>query len=430
MKRAPRLVRCDTITADLEVAADEALASLGPAPEDPLAGIPFRIPILALANHPTGDGRRFQQFGLAPLPMPLMVAFETSETPHGKARIAGKITAVSLDENGTPSAIGYYALTPDGIQGAQLAANGMMPGVSIDGDMGEAMLTDEFPNGDYSFTRIRGATQTPFPAFVEARIEVDQADIDAALGLVASGSAVAVDPAPEFAPWRPPASAFADPEFDRLTPLTYSAPRADGTRIVAGHLASWEACHTTSYSESGACVTAPPSRSGYAYFNVGQIECDDGSMVQCGTLTFGTGHAALRRPNGEIIPAAAAIEHYANTGSIGAYVRAGEDAYGVWIVGVVEPELTDREVRQMLAAKASGDWRQVAGSLELIGALAVPKPAFPIPALATSAAGCEALVAAGAAVIPDEVPVPAAVERALAPLLPLAADAILAQLDG
>jgi hypothetical protein len=127
-------------------------------------------------------------------------------------------------------------------------------------------------------------------------------------------------------------------------------------------------------------------------FHLGYVVCDDGSTVPTGTLTMGTGHAELG------LKAASALAHYDNTGTAFAQVRCGEDAFGIWFAGVIQPTVTDEQVFALRGAKISGDWRNVAGQgLDAIAMLAVNTPGFPIvrTALAASAGERQALVAAG-----------------------------------
>lgn len=58
----------------------------------------------------------------------------------------------------------------------------------------------------------------------------------------------------------------------------------------------------------------------------------------------------------------------------------------------------------MAAGGISGDWRSIGGHLELVAALAVNVPGFPVPrpALAASAGRQTALVAAGVVVANDD----------------------------
>jgi hypothetical protein len=178
-----------------------------------------------------------------------------------------------------------------------------------------------------------------------------------------------------------PAAAFANPELDGPTPLTVSTDR------VYGHLATWGVCHI---GIKDVCTTAPHSVHDYAYFRTGVVDTDQGP-VSVGQITMRTGHAQL----GQNAKAAAA--HYDNTGSVVADVAAGEDAYGIWVAGVLRPGVDADQVAELKAAALSGDWREIGGGLELVAALAVNVPGFPIPriGLAASAGATSALVAAG-----------------------------------
>jgi hypothetical protein len=109
---------------------------------------------------------------------------------------------------------------------------------------------------------------------------------------------------------------------------------------------------------------------------------------------MGTGHASTR-PN---VSAAAAIAHYENTGSTVADVAAGEDEFGIWVAGALRPSVTAEQIRELRGGSLSGDWRNIKGSLEMVAALAVNVPGFPVPRIQASlaASGTQmALVAAG-----------------------------------
>lgn len=168
-----------------------------------------------------------------------------------------------------------------------------------------------------------------------------------------------------------PAEAFKDPHFSGPTPITI-----EGDRIF-GHLASWGVCHIGIQDK---CVTAPHSNSNYSFYRTGVVFTDEG-RVPVGQITMGTGHASIK------VNAKEAVAHYDNTGSVVADVAAGEDAYGIWVAGILRPGLTDEQVSALAAAALSGDWRRTASGLELVAALAVNVPGFPIPrtALAASA---------------------------------------------
>lgn len=161
-----------------------------------------------------------------------------------------------------------------------------------------------------------------------------------------------------------PTAWFDNPALDGPTPLT-----VDDDGRVYGHLAAWGTCHT---GHPGGCITPPRSPSGYEYFNAGEIVTDEGERVGVGQITLGTGHAGLH------LRADAAKAHYDDTGACAVDVHAGEDEHGIWLAGAAR-ELPKERLRDLMAAKLSGDWRSIKGRLELIGALAVNVPGFPIP---------------------------------------------------
>ena len=187
-----------------------------------------------------------------------------------------------------------------------------------------------------------------------------------------------------------PAAHFADPKLTKPTPLTFT----DDGRVF-GHIATWGTCHI---GFSGQCVTAPRSASQYAYFHTGEVATDAGP-VAVGHLTFGTGHAAGR------LSAASTVAHYDNTGTVGADVVCGEDAFGIWVSGTVRDGLTANQLHAFRAAPPSGDWRNIGGALELVAVLGVNTPGFPVPRARVASGEPLALVAAGRlAELPTVVP--------------------------
>ncbi|MBO0820276.1 MAG: hypothetical protein J2P26_05440 [Nocardiopsaceae bacterium] len=189
----------------------------------------------------------------------------------------------------------------------------------------------------------------------------------------------------------PPAAWFTDPHLDGPTPLHVT----DEGRVY-GHLATWETCHT---GYTGSCVTPPRSSSGYAFFHTGAVRTDDGEDLPVGVLVAGTDHAPLEAGH------AAAAAHYAHTGAALAAVRAGEDAHGIWVAGALLPDAGDTGVATLRRAPLSGDWRVIGGRQELVAALAVNTPGFPIPRTRTGADDVpHAVVAAGALPPAPDVP--------------------------
>ena len=186
------------------------------------------------------------------------------------------------------------------------------------------------------------------------------------------------------APVHPPAQWFNDPHLDGPTGITVTE---EGQ--IFGHLALWDTCHIA--SGPGQCTTAPHSQTEYAYFHTGAILTDDNQELAVGHLTLGTGHAA---PDKTV---RGTMAHYDNTGLAVADVRAGEDQYGIWVAGAVRPHISPEDIRTLRSSPLSGDWRRVQGNLELVAALAVNVPGFPVPRTkgATRNKQMYSLVAAG-----------------------------------
>lgn len=191
----------------------------------------------------------------------------------------------------------------------------------------------------------------------------------------------------------PHASVFADPQLDGPTPWTVT----DDGRVF-GHLALWGTCHT---GFSDRCRTAPRSASNYSYFRVhaarARTDAGDVVTVPVGYATVSRapgvgGHAAARAG----MTAAEVAAHYDNTCTAAAELAAGEDEHGIWVAGRVLPGLDDDTRYKLEGAALSGDWRRIRGSMELVAALAVNTPGFPVPWRSLVASGEPmALVAAG-----------------------------------
>lgn len=177
----------------------------------------------------------------------------------------------------------------------------------------------------------------------------------------------------------PHSSLFEDPKLTGYTGLQVTT---DGR--VFGHLAPWGQCHM---GVGNKCTMLPRSATGYAYFKQGSVHTSDGKQLRVGKITIGTGHADERFG---VIPAR---EHYDNTGTCVAVVNAGEDAFGVWVAGALIDGVSEVQAAELRRSPLSGDWRRVNGNLELVGALAVNYPGFPI--LHEDSDGHYSLVAGG-----------------------------------
>lgn len=189
-------------------------------------------------------------------------------------------------------------------------------------------------------------------------------------------------------PLKPPKSWFSAPRLDGPTALTVEA-----SGRLFGHVAAWGTCHT---GFPGVCVQPPPSRSGYAYFHTGQVETEEGQLLNVGRITLRTRHAELRYSAQE------AAAHYDHTGYCAAVVRAGEDAWGIWHAGAFLPHVSDTDVAEFRRNPPSGDWRSVNGHLELIGTLCVNLPGYPVVRASAAHGEVRTLVAAGALRLTDE----------------------------
>jgi hypothetical protein len=203
-----------------------------------------------------------------------------------------------------------------------------------------------------SDAQIRAVTMVSTAAFKDAKITLTGEQVEGT-ALVASA-----------APLAPPEAWFEDPHLTGPTKMRYTE---DGR--VYGHLAADRTCHIA-FNE---CVAPPRSARDYAFFKTGTLVTAEGTEVAVGVITMDTGHANPR------ISAAAAMAHYENTGKVVADVTVGHDAYGIWVAGALRPNVTDEQKRALRAASLSGDWRGIQGNRELIGALAVNIPGFPIP---------------------------------------------------
>ncbi|MFJ1459755.1 phage minor head protein [Nocardia sp. N2S4-5] len=329
--------------------------------------------VLAHLGVPTDDRRMLaadMDLRFRDTPMPLM--WQERMTPGHDGSIAvGVIDSIELVD-GSVMATGHFLDTDDAAR-ALLQIEEGITNPSIDPadvawelrtEAGELVTEDtdydelERAVQVYTSAIITAATLVNIPAFGTTTITLKDEEGDG------QPVAAAVLMAAATPPFRPDPALFADPGFTEPTALHITA---DGR--VQGHLAAFGTCHV---GRSDRCVTPPHSATGYAHFHVSSVQTSDQSWLPVGRLTVGGGHAD------DSLNARAAAEHYDNTGTCWAYVRAGEDAHGIWISGVLHPDATDAQVRDGLSAPLSGDWRYIGGSLELVAALSVNTPGFPV----------------------------------------------------
>lgn len=364
------------------------------APEAPTE-VPFHG-IAAPTDTPSGDGRLLARTGFShrDLPMPLNYQRGSSHGgDSGPAVTIGRIDSMGLNEDGQVVFGGVISTAfPEASEALQHLRLGSMNGVSVDVDSAKEEYQnlpspDEFASEaefveamqsvvqTFSSWRISGVTMCAIPAFAEAFISLDtepEPTLTASgftVNLVASAAVLPIE-------W------FQDPNLSAPTPFTVM----DDGRVF-GHVATWGTCHVGIRDR---CTTAPHSNTGYAYYRTGAVRTTAGD-VPVGHITMSAGHADLRAG------AQAAAAHYDNVATAVADVAAGEDIHGIWVAGALRPGVTDEQRHGLKAAALSGDWREIRGNLELVAALAVNVPGFPIPRLGLAASGADqtALVAAG-----------------------------------
>jgi 2'-5' RNA ligase len=430
-----------------------------PVPEQTMAdtnGIPVSFPVLAVEGLSTSDGRFIEPGALDHRPLPLPILAQT-QTPvggggHDGAHVIGRIDtmhrvagpSVVSKVTGKPFPDGTFVWQGSGYvdpaaPATALAQKGYLTGNSVDLSEVEAFIEDDptaqplddeadggvkigGPSGErMRLTKgvIAATTLVPIPAFADAYVELDGQKITAADGLTAAATpswrsaelgddtclpCAAQAHVDDTWTWDrslvaagtddtslPPIAWFRNPELPGPTPLTI-----DDDGRVYGHLAEWNTCHT---GFTGRCIMAPRSRTDYAHFRVGarRVRGDDGQPTQIGVgaLTVvldahgGDGHADHRLA---AMPAAA---HYDNAGCQVANVEVGEDAHGIWVAGALRATATPEQVDALLAAPLSGDWRPINGHLELVAALGVNTPGFPLPRARVASGQVVSLVAAG-----------------------------------
>jgi len=405
-------------------------------------GVAITFPVIMLEGYPTSDGRFIEAGALGHRALPLPVLAQTRNPEggdgHAGAEVIGKLTELERvpgsevinKETGQPFEEGVFVWRGKGLMdpesvGGKLAMKGYLTGNSADlSDVQAEFIWDENdPNAQgpqqirMTAGKIAATTLVPIPAFAEAYVTVDGQELTPNATALAAGATPAwlaaelgddcflcaagipngfeslkapVTASGTVKSMLPPAHAFADPVLAELTPLTLDDSSIPGYVEVYGHLAGWGTCHT---GFAGQCVTPPKSRHDYGYFNVGAVRTHDAGEVKVvapGHITMGEGgHAGLK------LSASEAAAYYDNVNTVVADVTAGEDAFGIWVHGVVRRSATPEQVEALRASPLSGDWRPMDGGLELVAALAVNSGGFPIPRARVASGVPMALVAAG-----------------------------------
>ena len=197
-------------------------------------------------------------------------------------------------------------------------------------------------------------------------------------------------------------SAFDRPALSEITPITVVDDPDGGPRRIVGHIATHDTCHV---GHRDVCLTAPVDTSGFSWFHRSHLPTGDGQTIDVGRLTYGAGqhkscsccgrnddHACVS------LSLAQAIAHHDAMRTL-AWVRAWEDHenHAIAVAGVLADDVTDDELAALGRRKVSGDWRPVAGRLELaeILVLARETEGLPLPHARMAGRSPMALVAAG-----------------------------------
>jgi len=225
----------------------------------------------------------------------------------------------------------------------------------------------------YHSGRIRSADLVSIPAFVEARVYLDDdAEVPEGDGTVpVAEDAITASAYTITIPDLPPADWFDEPtEVPEIGAITVT----DEGRFF-GYLAPKQVAHR-GYRDKR--VTVPTGNVDYGIWMNRATMVDDGrggyTKIATGPITMDCGHAPMG-PKGS-----ARREHYDNACSVVATARVGENARGVWISGALIPGVDASQVARMMACQLSGDWgphREKPGKRELAAALLVPVPGFP-----------------------------------------------------
>lgn len=319
----------------------------------------------------------------------LPLHYSDAETEaHDDARLVGALHSFSRQER---DGLTWFVAEIDwdtdelAMEAKRLVDEGMLSGISVHLTDGDAVMICDVP-AEVTADAVRsmaedfdwedceapvmafidpvvgGATLVTMPAFAEAQV------VAAAVEAVERVAVIA-----EKLSLSPPADWFENPGFGAPVPLTVTA---EGQ--VYGHLALWDTCHR---GFDGVCITPPKDSTNYEEFHANaRVMLADGKLLGVGCLTMDLPHADVRASS------EAARRHYDHSGTVAAYVRAGDDAYGVWVAGQIAPGLPDDRTEALRRLSLSGDWRPRGGRYHLIAAQAVPVPGFAIRARVASGA--------------------------------------------
>lgn len=364
---------------------------------------------IVVGDRQTGDRRQFtveelawQNVGVgSSLEIPLGHQYERGHGGDGSDKVAlvGRLDSIELQGKELFARGVVDISTPEGLAAARRMGTRDEPGTLA----GVSVIVDEDPDGpgmsvEYQFAeecdmddelteacmipertiiragaRIRAVDLVDIPAFAEARLYLDEplpADVGQPENVDDPITAAAYT---MTLPDLPPAEWFSEPTNE---PDIGAITVTDDGRIF-GYLAPKHVAHRGIRDKR---VEVPMGNVDYGVWMNRVTLADDGSgsftRVATGPITMDCGHASASPQ----VRGAARREHYDNSCSVVATVRAGENARGVWIAGAILPDVSPDQLRRMMACQLSGDWgphREKPGKRELAAALLVPVPGFP-----------------------------------------------------
>lgn len=353
--------------------------------------------VLARLGVPTGDGRIIDPAGGSSRDLPLPLSWQKlSDDGHGGSQVVARMETLRIAD-GMVTATGTMLESAPWEVIEQLEAGVIGPSVDLD-DVEYVM--DEQERVVLTRWRVSGATLVAIPAFADVSLTLDP---EPALPMDAEdvGMPVERDRTLDWEPFSlrasavkvlPPLEWFAQPDLDRLTPLTIS-----DTGRIFGHIGGRDTCHVG----LPGCVTPPMGHSDYSHFHVAAQEVQGGYTLPVGTLVAGPRHADPQ------LAFRAAQEHYDDVDAAVAKVVAGEDEFGIWVAGWMLPDAKPEAVEVFKSSPVSGDWRWIGGQLELIAVCSVNTPGFPVPrARVAFSSGAQRTLVASFGIKPQEGPEP------------------------
>lgn len=372
-------------------------------------GTRFRV-LAAPVDASTGDRRRFAENAIThqQLPMPLRWVRQDVGAHDGAVTVAA-IQGVEMDGANIWISGEFFddvdpatmpRLAEDVAEAMKLARAGVLgPSVDLDDFEAAPVRVGSDEPIDYEDVteedelellvtkgRMRSATLVAIPAFAETNhtmvfddVEDDEAvsepdnpadenepvEEDGYAALVAALDTE--EPAPYLF------ESFTPPGVLGLTPITYDFERG----IVYGHVAPWGLCHQ---GIADSCVLAPKDESGrYRDFHIHRVETDQGT-VYAGRITAGGKHPGIS----DDITAHHVRQAHDEMRTV-AYVKASEDAFGIFVCGPIVGDLDSETLNILSRRKVSADWRETVDGLSMIEVLALgpgpraeSEPGFPV----------------------------------------------------